>query len=123
MPGRQEARRKTPKKRVKFLMKTAVFEHPVKRYTIYWIFRNWRFHSIFNCFFRRFAASLLTPGMFGTQIMKWYDNFRVLTLRKRCQAGLQPPLKVTFQKNGKKYFFGEKIKVVQNHREHSLGSI
>ena len=33
MPGRQEARRKTPKKRVKFLMKTAVFEHPVKRYT------------------------------------------------------------------------------------------
>ena len=60
MPGRQEARHKTPKKRVKFLMKTAVFEHPVKRYTIYWIFRNWRFHSIFNCFFRRFAASLLT---------------------------------------------------------------
>ena len=46
MPGRQEARRKTPKKRVKFLMKTAVFEHPVKRYTIYWIFRNWRFHSV-----------------------------------------------------------------------------
>ena len=30
MPGRQEARRKTPKKRVKFLMKTAVFEHPKK---------------------------------------------------------------------------------------------
>ena len=33
MPGCQEARRKTPKKRVEFLMKTAVFEHPVKRYT------------------------------------------------------------------------------------------
>ena len=59
MPGLQEARRKTPKKRVEFFMKTVVFEDPVKRYPIYWIFRNWRFHSIFNYFSRHFAASLL----------------------------------------------------------------